>query len=186
MEGQWTNLEIAKLVVSALTPILVLVLTFVVTRYTKVTERRREQVDKLGEKRMELYDRIGVKINEVFCYFWYVGKWKELSPPEILDRKRDLDSVVHTYRPFFSAEFYTLYRHFIQVGFMEYASPGEDAKLRTTLDDRAKRFRGEWKDEWNSMLTGENNSVQIKSAYEKLLARLAAELDLGSVTSTAE
>lgn len=177
----WNSLEIAKLVVSALTPLLVLVLTVVITRYTKEVERLREQSDKLGEKRMELYDRIGVKINEVFCYFWYVGKWKDMSPFDVLEKKRELDAVIHTYRPFFSDEFFALYRQFIQASFAEYAAMGEDAKLRTTLKDRAKRFRGEWKGEWDNMLTNEDNSRDIRGAYESLLARLASELDLASV-----
>ena len=178
-DAQW-YLELAKLAVSALTPILVLVLTVVVTRYIKELEHRREQVVKLGEKRMELYDQIGVKLNEVFCYFWYVGKWKDLSPPQILDRKRDLDAVVHTYRPFFSAEFYALYRRFVQAAFKEYAVRGQDAKLRTTMQDRPERYRGQWTELWHGMFTEENNSAEIQTAYEALLAKLAAELELGS------
>jgi hypothetical protein len=178
-DDQW-SLELAKLAVSALTPILVLILTFMITRYMKTVEQRREQLAKLGEKRMELYDQIGVKLNEVFCYFWYVGKWKHLSPEDVIERKRELDAVVHTYRPFFSQEFYGLYRQFVTAAFSEYATPGEDAKLRTTSRDRAQRYRGEWKEEWSRLLTDEDNSNQIRRAYEALLARLAAELELSS------
>ena len=39
------------------------------------------------EKRLALYDQIGRKLNEVFTYYMYIGKWKQLSPEDIVNDK---------------------------------------------------------------------------------------------------
>jgi len=76
----------------------ILVLTLLINTRTKRLEQQWREADRVAEKRVDLYDQIGLKANRIFSYIWYVGAWKETSPREILELKRELDTTMHTYR----------------------------------------------------------------------------------------
>ena len=176
--ADWNSLEVAKLAVSALTPLLVLVLTVVVNFRTKRLEQSWNEADRVAEKRVYLYDQIGIKANKIFCYVFFVGNWKETSPVDILALKRELDAAMHTYRPWFSDNFFRCYTEFIAASFAEYKELGSDAKIRSTLGDREARFPGPWNPEWNKMLLDEYETGRIRKAYDDLREGIATELRL--------
>src|SRR5215211_4399325 len=108
--ADWNSLEIAKLAVGALTPIFLFVLGYMVTRAARCVEQAQWASRKLIESRLELYERMAPMLNDLFCFFLLVGHFDEVTPPEALSRKRDLDRIFHAHAPLFSAEFRGTYQ----------------------------------------------------------------------------
>ncbi|MER9598408.1 hypothetical protein [Mesorhizobium sp. M0244] len=145
-------MEIAKLVISALTPIVVAILGWRISRTLKEIEQKQWASRKLVEKRIEIYDRISPQINRLFCYYRWIGDWKKLSPLEIIDTKRDLDHLVYIYRYLLDDKFFEAYSSFMDALFLTYNGAGEDARLRTHIrneeGDRAKSTFYQWAAAW--------------------------------------
>lgn len=175
--GIWNSLEIVKLFVLALTPVVIVGLTFWINSRLKAVDQRSRESDRVTQKRVELYDEIGIKANKIFAYIWYVGTWKETNPKEILDLKRELDTTIHTYQPWFSKGFYKCYRKFVSVAFDEYQCHGKDAKIRTTLRDRERFYPEQWASQWNELILDEA-AGEIQEAYRSLLEGISIELGL--------
>lgn len=171
--GTTDKLEIAKLLVSALMPIAVAWLGYVINR----TSNRRAHVT---ERRIKVFDQVAQDLNDLYCYFSYVGHWKGLTPPEVLSKKRKLDRIIHINRFLFTRRFYKRYKKFIDLCSQAYSAPGEDAKLRTiTRDSEQKEV---WNEEWNKMFTDRTLSSSprtIERAYSSLMHQFSMELGIG-------
>jgi hypothetical protein len=181
----WNSLEIAKLIVSALTPVAVVLLGLWVARLTRRVEASQWVNQKLIEKRIKLLDDVLPKLNEVYCYFMWIGNWKELSPADIIQRKRELDKVFFANQPFFSAHALAAYQEFTHVLFKTYAAPGVDARLRTASEshdgNRITSYPGTWRPEWSDMFTQSEEQVERKAVdgqYQALILVLGAEIDM--------
>ena len=87
------TLEAAKLFASLVTPVLVLILGIVINNSVKAAERSMSL-------RSELYKTIGGELNDIYSYLSFVGGWKELTPAEVIARKRAVDKAMYTYKPF--------------------------------------------------------------------------------------
>lgn len=168
----WNSLEIAKLVVGALTPILIFVYG---QKFTSEREKAAEAVEQYAQvikKRVELWDKLAIGLNDIYCYYLYVGHWKSLSPNDIVSRKRDLDKIVFANRPFFSDKFFEHYQAFMGATFRTFGGWGKDAALRT----HQIRPKDEGLDV--SSFTDEDNSKQIHERYFALLKFAATELNI--------
>lgn len=181
----WNSLEIAKLIVAALTPVAVVLLGLWVARLTRRVEASQWVNQKLIEKRIKLLDDILPKLNEVFCYFMWIGNWKELSPADIIQRKRELDKLFFANQPFFSAGALAAYQEFTQVLFKTYAAPGVDAQLRTASEshdgNRIKSYPGTWRPQWSNMFAQAKDQVKrnaVEDQYQALSLVLGAEIDI--------
>lgn len=179
----WTSLEIAKPVVGALTPLTVALIGVWLARISRRVEANQWMNQKLIEKRVDLLDRSLPELNDLYCYFLWVGPWKELAPPEMLDRKRRLDRLFYANRSFFSATTLADYEAFSAVLFKTYAEPGKDAQLRTGLasrhGNRAETYRGRWKRAWAAMFVDEAERTgwdTVREKYDALMAQLGAEV----------
>nr|WP_299383467.1 hypothetical protein [Allomuricauda sp.] len=179
----WNSLEIVKLAASSLTPLVIVGLSFWINYRLKNLEKSIRESERVSEKRVELYDEIGIKANKIFAYIWYVGTWKETSPREILDLKRELDTKMHTYKPWFSDNFFKRYRSFILATFDEYQGHGKDAKIKTTLRDREKYYPGNWEQGWNDLIADEQVD-ELPKIYNDLLQGISHELGLDRWTNT--
>ena len=101
----WNSLEVAKLIVSALTPIIVVVLGIWIARISKRFEQIQWVNRKIIERRIDVYDEIAPLLNDLFVYFTLIGHWKELSPPQVVEAKRLLDRHVNVAASLFSDTF---------------------------------------------------------------------------------
>ncbi|MEV4816173.1 hypothetical protein [Micromonospora tulbaghiae] len=181
--SHWNSLEIVKLVVAGTTPVAVAVLAAVLSRALKQAENRQWFSQKLVEKRIELLDTALPDLNDLLCYFTWVGNWKELSPTEVLERKRRLDRLFYANSPFFSTTALAAYEGFASVVFKTFVAPGTSAQLRTTLTSRhgsrAQAFAHQWDPAWASMFTDkaeETSPEAVKERYEALTAALGADV----------
>ena len=163
------------------TPIIVLVLGIFVQRSLKQIEQAQWSSRKIIEKRISVYDETTPLLNDILCYMIYIGNWKELTPRQMLDCKRKLDKSMHLAAPLFSKMWIEKYNEFIHLCFKTYTGMGQDAKLRTSLEQRREFSRELWKDEWNELFSKETACSLPKDiimAYDELMTCFSNELGL--------
>jgi len=187
--AEWTSLEIAKLLVPIVASIILAYVGLLISEQLETfksdADRNAKSVDSLVQKRLALYDDIGRKLNQMFAYYMYVGKWKELSPEDIVRDKRELDEVIYTYEPFFSADFVDAYKNLESQMFRPFNGWGKDARLRSEVTRRQEFYlpadaRKTWEPAWNDRFTGENNTDAIRQSYSQLMSALPQELGIAA------
>ncbi len=178
----WNSLEVAKLLVSALTPIVIVVLGIWIARITK----RFEQIQWVGrrviERRIDVYDEIAPMLNDLFVYFTFIGHWKELSPTQVIELKRLLDRRVHVFASLFSDKFLTCYFSYMNLCFKTYQGWGEDARLRTDPKRHKETAGSSWNSMWDDIFCAEDDwssPQQVRYTYQKLMKSFAEELQIG-------
>lgn len=182
MNPPWSSLEVAKLVAASATPILILLLGVLVQRAVRRIEAVQWANRKIIEKRLTIYDELAPLLNDLLCFFIFVGNWKELTPPGLIASKRVLDKKVHLAAPLFSPEFLELYHQYMQLCFLTFNRMGEDAKLRTRWVDRAQHSAAPWQEEWANLFADPSAHSEPKDVirkYDQLMACFSRELGLG-------
>jgi hypothetical protein len=177
LPSEWTSLEIAKLAVGVLTPILLFVLGVVVTRAARRVEDAQWASRTLIERRLDLFEEIAPKLNDLYAFSLVLGHFREIEPPEAVKLKRELDRTFHSHSALFTPEFAERYRAFIDACFLTYARVAEDAKLRTYIDGQ-RRERQSWSDEWDGLFAvgRESSYEEIDAAYRALMDEFALEV----------
>jgi hypothetical protein len=182
-KADWTSLEVVKLIVSALTPIIIAGLGIWIARITKRFEHHQWISQKIIERRIQVYDEVAPLLNDLVVYFTYVGHWKELTPPQIIEAKRKLDRCVHISAAFFSEQFLSDYFSFINLCFKVFQGKGTNASLRIDVKHHRERAGASWKPEWDDLFCKEESDLVkpklVRSAYQKLMKTLAIELQPG-------
>ena len=143
--GPWNWLEIARLATSLVTPVIVAILGIYIHRITRRFENLQWKSQKLVEKRLAVYDDLAPSLNDLLCFFTYIGAWKEIDPPTAIALKRKIDKKIHLTAPLFSPRFFQACMTFQNLCFETYAGWPLDARLRTSLDRR----KDAWNDEWD-------------------------------------
>lgn len=172
----WTSLEITKLAVAALTPILVAGIGVWLNRRLKSIEQAQWARQKVIERRIKAYDELALPLNELFCFFCYVGTWKELTPHDAVKLKRHLDQTAHTNAALFDRSFLPQYNAFMDTCFATFGRWGEDAKLKTLSDRRMEALGNEWRPEWSKCFATREQATepeQVKQTYARLMVYLA-------------
>ncbi len=178
----WNSLEIVKLVASLLTPIAVAVVGLWINRRLKKFEQLQWANQKVVEKRLVVFDQIAPLLNDLLCYFTYVGCWKDLTPPDVVKLKRGLDRIAYVNAPLFPRAFLDRYNAFIGLCYRPFAGWTQDAKLRTPTERRKEAAGTSWKAEWDSCfaeLSECYDPKKVQGAYSELVSYLACELGVG-------
>ncbi|WP_205514135.1 hypothetical protein [Longitalea arenae] len=180
-KGVWNSLEVVKILVALLTPIAIFV-------FTKQTNEKLDQNNKLlhnnnrvFENRQAFYDKVGTLLNDLYCYHIYVGHWKDITPLDIIKKKRILDQIVYTYSPYFDTPFKSAYDAFMTATFKPYQKMGGDAKIRSEYKvhfDYCKKDSSMKETEFAEMFSEEDNRTQVFNTYFSLLKEIAKELNL--------
>jgi hypothetical protein len=184
MPSPWNSLEVTKLIVSLATPALVVWLTYQVGRFTSRLERTQWANQKLIEKRLQIFDDVAPELNDLYCYFCRIGNWKELSPPDVISKKRELDRRVHVYEPLLPDGAIAAYDSFMAACFQTFSKPGTDAKLLTPIvtgdGDRSKVFPGTWDAKWNDMFAagGGLSSKDVWQRYHTLMSKFSQAIGI--------
>ena len=187
IEAPWNTLEIAKLAVGVLTPLSVALLAWFLNRRLKRLDLIQWSNQKLIEKRIAVYDSVAPQLNLLLCFFTWVGYWKEISPLNAIQAKRNLDKAFNIYRHLFEADVYEAYQSYIHMLFETFIGPGHDARLRTKIkgDDGNRQNDGsyEWKAEWNDHFSNRGaipSKNEIRIAYGALMSALTRALGVQS------
>jgi hypothetical protein len=180
-EPIWNSLEVMKLLVSALTPIAVLGFGFWFNRQLKQFEHLQWAHQKVIEKRIKIYEENVPQLNDLLCYFSFVGCWKELTPPDVVKVKRTLDRTMHVNAPLFPEIVSELYQKFIGLCYQSYTGWGKDATLRTQFERRKAAAKDGWKPSWEAHFATDNypDPNEVRAAYAALVKGLAIELGIG-------
>ncbi|OQW90915.1 MAG: hypothetical protein BWK78_05940 [Thiotrichaceae bacterium IS1] len=151
-------------------------------------EEERQFGQLIMDQRLKVYHETAPLLNDLLCFYTRVGCWKDLTPPQILKIKRQLDRTIHIARPLFSDPFFVEYQAFIGLCFEMYLGKGENAKLRCKLENY-RDFLVNWQSEWEPMFTSTDKATKsenIHIAYERLMSIFASELGLKRITKKAE
>jgi len=177
----WNSLEIAKLIVSIATPLLILFLGLWINKRLKRLEHLQWTNQKLIETRLRIYEELVPLLNDILCYFTFIGCWKELEPNRIVKLKRTVDKIVYVNSPLFAKEFIEKYNTFIGHCYSTYSGWGNDAKLRTSFQ-RRKESINNWNINWENCFTCETEVTEpslIKTAYLDFVQFFAKEMGIG-------
>jgi hypothetical protein len=179
--SDWSSLEIAKLSVAVLTPILLVGLGILVNRAGRRVEEAQWAGRKLVERRLELHQQMAPGLNDLLCFFTCRGHFREIEPPQAIKRKRELDKTFFTNEQLFSDEFRRRYRSFIEILFQHFTGFGSDAKLRTdrTLLKHERGAGQPWNDDWGDLFVEPSDASshdEVLAAYESLMRCFADDL----------
>lgn len=195
--GAWNSLEVCKLMVAAATPVLCVLLGGLLwmtqrdivqhwergqQEQLRLTEAKIKESDKIRDFRFALYREAAPLLNEIISYHFYVGRWKERSPADIIDKKRQLDALLYSNRALFSAEFVGLYHNFMRQAFRSAREFHGESRIRTSHrchmpDDTDGRS--------SAYFTDEDMRSDLCTAYIALLERVSEELLLQSLKVSA-
>ncbi len=179
-EKIWNSLEVVKLIASILTPIIVGIVGYQLAKIGKDLEKKQWTSRKVIEKRLDFYDKVVPELNDLFCYYNRVGNWKELTPPELIEKKRKLDKEFHIYSHIFKENILVKhqYESFIHNCFKTYTGWGNDAKLKMSIAKRADLPN--WKKEWNDLfVTSERVDKEVfNKSYNQLIYVIRKELEI--------
>ena len=175
-----TSLQVATLVVEALTPIAVAGLGVFLAR----ASRRLEQVQWANQtvvtRRLELFAEIAPDLNKLLCFATFVGGWKELKPGDVIALKRRLDETMYASRVLFSEQLFEAYRHFMTTLFAMWTNTDADAPLRAPIESAwGNRRNMRWWDDTMIALfstTDPSSTDDIQDAYEQLSEQFRADL----------
>jgi hypothetical protein len=141
--------------------------------------------DKLRDFRLTIYREVAPLLNDIVSYHFYVGRWRERTPADIIDKKRQLDTLLYSHRPLLTSRFFSLYHDFMRQAFRGARDLNSEPRIRTLSRCRLLHS-AEVVDQWSAYFTNEDTRQELCVAYTKLLGRVAEELLMQSPSSTAD
>ena len=175
--GPWNWLETTKIFAGLLTPIALAIFGIYAHRVTKRFENLQWRSQKLIEKRLSIYDELAPLFNDLLCYFTYVGCWKDLDPPVVVELKRTIDKKVHLAAPLFSDTFVSACMSFQNLCFETYSGWGRDALLKTKRERRKEARQNEWKTEWDNCFSEVvSEPKDVREEYHKIMESFAVDI----------
>ena len=178
--GSWTSLEIVKLVVSALIPIAVVGVGYMVARATSRLESMQWANQTVIQRRLDIFQQVAPKLNRLLCFAAFVGSWKEVTPADAIRLKREADEVMYVNRVLFSPELFDAYLAFTRILFELYARTDGNAPLRVAISSPLGNRRNlDWWDDAmeREFATGDIPSLdEIQAAHDALNERFRRDL----------
>lgn len=182
--NEWSSLEIAKLIVSALVPVVGVIVAFSIAHYTKTLEGRRWRNEKLLEFRIEFFTEVGPKVNLLFTFCTLKNDWTKYSVQDIIDLKRFLDRKFHTFHMLLGLDVRQRYIEFAKNVFVTHQGLAKDPILRRYWRQYAGNTVG-WTEADRAKFDTEVNEtnekairLKITRSYERLLAALGDAIEL--------
>jgi len=165
-------MESLKLISAIFTPIVLLILGIWAKSLATRHEKNLSLHSKIIEKRIELYEQIGKDLNDIFVFLMQVGHWKNLPPQDIIEKKRHLDQIMYSNRPYWDANCFSHFSAFMKIGFESWTGIGEDAKIRTNT--HKFEVLDSWQDTWKQYYSDKPSSpTEIKQSYQQLMNALS-------------
>jgi hypothetical protein len=131
-------------------------------------EKRVSLDERVIEKRVEVYESISNELNDIYVFLMQVGHWKELTPQDIIHKKRYVDKTMYISRPYWSGKMFDGYMKFMSAGFDVWNDYTEDAKIRTS--SRQFERLPNWNDSWKSFFTkNELDMDEVSRSYLELI-----------------
>lgn len=185
MSGFTDTLDIVRTVATVAVPVVVAVVGYRLGHRLKLWEASQWRNQELIKARLRYFDELSPLLNDLLCYLTFVGRWKELDPPEVLAIKRSADRLFFSVAPLFSEDSVAAYRKFVDACFEEYVDWGVDARIRSGFGRRREASRYQWRPEWTELFThAEDEEIRaedltaVRSRHDELLRALAEDIAL--------
>ncbi|SRR6266702_349125 len=179
MADSWNSVQIVTLVVSALTPITVVVLGVLFSKASRRIEQVQWANQTVVTRRLDVFDKLAPGLNQLLCFGTFVGGWKETDPRKAITIKRDLDQIMYANKVLFSDELFAAYHRFMTVLFAMFATTGADAKVRAPIESKwgNRRDLTWWNDAMSVQFTDDAVGLdEIQAAYDELSQQFRADL----------
>lgn len=164
---------------SIATPLLVLI-------FGSLLAYRQNRSQKIQQARLDYYKALAPDLNQLMCYLTFIGTWKDMSPPEVIELKRRLDSNFYVASPLFSPMVQEAYDELMEVSFKTFGAWGTDAKIRSSAFRRRTSWHSatrNWEPEWDTYFELDDQATISKetlntyrSKYDKMLSALVKDL----------
>ena len=169
------------------TPLVVVALGLVVNTRLKHVEEQQWRGRALTEARLRYYGDLAGELNDLLCFFTFIGTWKEHTPVDVVAMKRRLDRSFAMHRPFFSEATADAYSNFMDCCFETFGDWGADARLRTGYGRRREALGKEWDDNWNSRFLLESGTeispeglLDCRQRYLTLVERFVEDIEIAA------
>lgn len=176
----WTSLEVVKVLLGFLTPLILVGLGFVINRAARRVEDAQWANRKLIEQRLEVYDRMAPGLNSLYCFVAVSGDFRGITPPGVVELKREVDKEFHINKFLFSERFDSSYHRFMSLMFEEGGRLATDARIRVDAKTQEREMGPDlWDDDWNKRFwppAKKDDRVAIAAAYDAFMRRFAEEL----------
>lgn len=186
-QNPWNSLEVMRLIISVLTPVILALMGLYLNRMLKKIEHRQWRNQKLIEKRLSIYDELAPLLNDLLCYFTYVGNWKDFTPEEIVQKKRAIDKKSYIAQPLFSKIFFTEIMTFIDLCFKPFQGWGQNAKLLTDAGKRKEIYGDKWDKSWDILFISDPKEItdpeKIKESYSRIMKVFSDDIGLNESVS---
>ncbi len=195
--NSWNSLELIKLFVGP--PLIAVIVGAILLKpglkkleqaqwsQQKLIEQALWGQQKIIERRIKTYDDMAPLLNQLLCYFCYIGSWKEATPPDIVKLKRKLDELAHISAPLFDPEeFLGRYNALLNKCFATFEGWGQNAKLRTLKEPRRQAAGPTWHQAWDDFFTPTDQVLkldEINSTYKELMNYLAVAIGAQGVNA---
>jgi hypothetical protein len=196
--SSWNSLEVAKLAVGILTPLLLVGLGVLINRTARRVENAQWANRRVLDSRLELYDDMAEPLNDLYCFFRLVGGFREIDPPRALELKRELDKLFHVNRFLFSPRFGELYEQLMRTYFRTFTGTGQSAKIKSPVDmQQRERTQAHWKPEWEALFDPSSFAAttmealrryvtSVDDVHNALMTAFAGEVGVRPASSAAQ
>lgn len=178
-------LDLVKTAAAVAVPIVVAIIGYLLSQRLKRYDAAQWRNQELIKARLGYFGQLAPMLNDLMCYLTFIGRWKELTPPQVLAIKRDADRLFFSVSPLFSEGATIAYHEFFHLCFRMDNEWGSDAKIRSGYIRRRAAAGTAWDVQWERMFTHlEGNDVQtnemasVRSGYDKVLAALVEDIEL--------
>jgi len=186
MAGEWNSLDVAQLIVAALMPLTLLGLGLIVARNTRRLDSFQHANQTVVARRHEIFQAVASKLNQVLCFVAFVGRWKEITPADVLNLKRDVDELMYANRLLFSDTLFATYQAFMARLFAMYATIDGDALIRARIsfDLGDRRNLPWWSASMADMFAQDHvcQPAEAQLAYDELSAAFREDLYVTDLT----
>ena len=168
-----TTLEIVSVVISAFIPIAIFAAGAWLAKQAREYEDERWVRRKRYDTRLERWQEISPKLNDLLCFFMLFGHFREVTPPDAIKRKRELDRAVFANQHVLERSFLDAYKTLMAVCFQTYTGLGEDAKIRASVNWQRAERGPDWRDDWAQLFVEEREASDprdVESAYNELFS----------------
>jgi hypothetical protein len=182
-----TWLDLVKTLAAVAVPVVVAVIGYRLNHRLKLWEANQWRNQELIKARLQYYGQLAPLLNDLMCYLNFIGRWKELTPPEIITIKRDADRLFLSVAPLFSQRAIDTYHEFLACCFETHTGWGVDAKIRSGFLRRKEARPDIWDPAWErcfNLAEGEEITQQdralVRDHYNRLLNALAEDIQLAA------
>jgi hypothetical protein len=125
------------------------------------------------DTRLERWEEIAPLLNDLLCFFMLFGQFRDVTPPNAIKLKRQLDRAVYANQHVFGVPFLRAYDHFTSLCFKTYAGGvGRDALIRASVAVQRAERASAWRDSWDKLFVTDREDVRpredLVAAYNAL------------------